>query len=214
MIDSEMTKVQIVALMLGCCSVAPAFAADNVRDGEDLYQRECARCHGPEAHGGKDGEYPRLAGLSAGYIRQQLENFRSRKRSNKPMLPIFKAGRLPVEQIQAVSLYLSGLEPPAPEDVGIPEEVDADLELGEELYVTDCALCHGHDGKGKVDTDNPPVVSQYPRYIVKQMTDFRNRRRWHEYGEALFEEAEPDELDAMLGYIQHLNYHPSTPPET
>ncbi len=44
------------------------------------------------------------------------------------------------------------------------------------------------------------------------MKDFHNQERWHEYGEALFEEAEPDELEAMFGYILYLNRHPPKPP--
>lgn len=77
---------------------------------------------------------------------------------------------------------------------------------GERLYQVECARCHGFDGRGKESTDNPPVVQQYPSYVIKQMVDFRNGKRWHEYGEQLFEEAEPDELDAMVGYILYLNY--------
>ena len=209
-----MTKTLIVTLLLGCCFVLPASAADDSNDGAVLFKRECARCHGSEAQGGNGGEYPRLAGMSAGYIQQQLGSFRNRKRRNKPMLPIFKAGRLTDAAIEAVSRYLSELAPPTPEAIGIAELADADLELGEEFYVTDCALCHGHDGSGKPGTDNPPLVSQHSRYIGKQMADFRNRKRWHEYGEALFEEAETDELEAMVGYILHLNFHPPALPDT
>ncbi len=121
------------------------------------------------------------------------------------MIPVFKAGRLQEAHIDSVAAYLSGLPAPSASDLEVPAEPKGDLELGEELYVTDCALCHGHDGAGKEDTDNPPVIRQFPRYLIKQMVDFRNAERWHEHGEQLFAEATPDELDAMIGYMLWLN---------
>jgi cytochrome c553 len=179
--------------------------------GERIYRAECARCHGELGQGAKAGEYPRLAGLTAGYVAQQLRAFRDRKRQNKPMIPVFKAGRLGDSDIDGVALFLSSLPIPSASAVEVPTEPEGDLELGEELYVTDCALCHGLDGSGKADTDNPPVVRQWPRYLIKQMADFRNGKRWHEYGEQLFGEAEPDELDALFVYMLHLNYNPPAP---
>jgi len=180
--------------------------ARDLKEGERIYPEECARCHGETGQGGNSGEYPRLAGLPAGYIGQQLRAFRDRKRQNKPMIPIFKSGGLRAVHIDAVAAYLAGLPAPSATEIGVPAESKGDLALGEELYVTDCALCHGFDGRGKENTDNPPVVRQYPSYVIKQMVDFRNGKRWHEYGEQLFEEAEPDELNAMVGYILSLNY--------
>ena len=79
-----------LALML---PAAPAAAGD-VALGEQIFRAECANCHGDRAEGGKGGEYPRLAGQRVDYIQLQLTNFRDRKRQNKPMLPIFKAGKL------------------------------------------------------------------------------------------------------------------------
>lgn len=176
--------------------------------GAALFQRECAVCHGPQGWGGKGGEYPRLAGLPAGYLRLQLESFRDRKRQNKPMIPIFKSGRLRGDDIAAVAAHLAALPPPTPDRIGISAEQEYDRELGEELYVAGCSLCHGPDGNGKPDTDNPPVTRQYPAYLIKQLRDFRNGDRWHEYAEALFQEAEPEELDALIGYMLDLNHLP------
>jgi cytochrome c553 len=203
-------KQLLVALgALACAAGATANAderhpIEQVRLGERIYQAECAQCHGASAQGGKEGEYPRLAGFPAGYLARQLMNFRDRKRINKPMIPIFKTGRLRDEHMQAVSVYLSGLPTPAKLDLDLPAP-RGDLQLGEELYVEDCSLCHGLDGSGKEDTDNPPVIGQYPVYIAKQMRDFRVGKRWHEYGEQLFEEADPEELDALYAYMIALN---------
>jgi cytochrome c553 len=194
-------------LVLALATV-PAGAGDAAL-GERIFQAECAACHGERAQGGKGGEYPRLAGQRADYIRLQLENFRDRKRRNKPMLPIFKAGKLRASDIEAVAAYLSGLPVPAPDEVGVPEEVEGDLEFGFELYERDCILCHGPDGRGKEEKGSPQLVAQWPRYIAKQMADFRNGERAHEYADKMFGEAYEDELDALLAYVLSLSRQPA-----
>ena len=184
---------------------ATAAPAADVAAGAALFQKECAGCHGPTGIGGKDGEYPRLAGLPAGYLTQQLKDLRDRKRQNKPMLPIFKAGRLSADRIADLAAHLSALPVPEPAQVGVPQTVEGDLEWGEELYLRDCALCHGRAGEGKPETDNPPLRAQWPDYLKRQVADFRGERRGHEYREALFQEAEPDELEAILAWLVQLN---------
>ena len=192
--------------------VADGHAADTAL-GERIYQAECVKCHGEEAGGGKEGEYPRLAGMPAPYLTLQLKSFLSRKRANKPMLPIFKAGRLRTDHIDAVATYLSQLPAPAAGDFGVQARADGDLALGQEFYEKDCALCHGFDGRGKEQSENPPVVQQYPRYLEKQLEDFRSGRRWHEYAEQLFVDAEEEDLDALLAYMLALNASEQAAPE-
>lgn len=184
---------------------AGSVPAGDTAAGAALFAKECVGCHGPSAIGGKGGEYPRLAGLPAGYLAQQLRDFRDRKRQNKPMLPIFKAGRLSAELIADLAAYLSALPVPAPAQVGVPEMAEGNLGLGEELYLRDCALCHGRAGEGRPETDNPPLRAQWPAYLRRQVADFRGERRGHEYREALFREAEPDELEAIMAYLVQLN---------
>jgi cytochrome c553 len=201
------------ALSIGLALWGLVAVADESAGGAQLFTRECAGCHGSRAEGGNDGEHPRLAGLPQGYLVAQLDGFRSGKRQNKPMLPVFEGGRLSESEVQSVAAWLAALTPPAPAEVGIPDEIEGDLELGQELYEKDCLLCHGPDGRGKPETDNPQLVAQYPRYLEKQIADFRTGARWHEYGEALFGEAYEDELEAVLAYVLTLNHGPPTSTE-
>lgn len=179
--------------------------------GERVYRDECVNCHGDLAQGGKGGEYPRLAGQRADYLLLQLNNFRDRTRRNKPMLPVFETGKLKEPDLEAVAAYLSSLPLPPPTEVGVPAGVEGDLELGLELYERDCLLCHGADGQGKDEKGYPQIIAQYPSYLAKQMADFSNRERWHEYGDKLFGEAYPEELDALLALILSLNQEPIDP---
>jgi cytochrome c553 len=198
-------RITPVAPVLAVALWAGPVPADDAAAGAALYAKECAGCHGPAAIGGRDGEFPRLAGLPAGYLAQQLKDFRDRKRQNKPMLPIFKAGRLSADLIADLVAYLSALPVPNPRDMGIRDTPEGDLEWGEELYLRDCALCHGPVGEGKPDTDNPPLRAQWLGYLKRQIADFRSERRGHEYREALFQEAEPDELEAILAHLVRIN---------
>jgi cytochrome c553 len=186
---------------------APSADAGDHSAGAAVFQSGCAGCHGADGVGGKEGEYPRLAGLPAGYLVQQIKDFRDQKRANKPMLPIFKAGRLSTDQIADLAAHLSALPVPEPAQVGVPLAIEGDLALGEELYLRDCALCHGQAGEGKPGTDNPPLRAQWPAYLRRQLADLRGGRRGHEYREALFQETEPDELDAILAWVLQLNRH-------
>ncbi len=185
--------------------------------GEEINQ-VCAGCHGEYGEGGKNGEYPRLAGLPATYISAQIKLFKEEKRKNMPMRPYANDRELPDEDIPSVSAFLSQIKltsqmPKFDESVTAYEKLliakkvfnipklEGDLELGEELYVNDCQLCHGVNGAGKDDSDTPPLMGQYTQYMTKQITQFANGERWHEYSEELFSELEPDEIQAIMAYL-------------
>jgi len=185
--------------------------------GEEINEL-CAGCHGEFGEGGKKGEYPRLAGLPANYIIQQIKLFKNEKRKNMPMRPYANDREMPDEDIPSVAVFLSQIKlsskmPDFDESMSAYEKlliakkvfniakVSGDVEWGEELYVDDCQLCHGISGKGKEDSDTPPLSGQYTQYMVKQIISFANGGRWHEYAEALFSEMEEDEIQAIMAYL-------------
>jgi len=185
--------------------------------GEEINE-VCAGCHGEFGEGGKDGEYPRLAGLPAAYIAQQLKLFKEEKRKNMAMRPYANERELPDEDIPSIAAYLSQIKltskmPDFDDSLSAYEKlliakkvfniakVEGDIELGEELYVDDCQLCHGKQGMGKEDSDTPPMTGQYTQYMTKQILEFANGERWHEYAEELFSEMEAEELQAIMAYI-------------
>ena len=185
--------------------------------GEEINE-VCAGCHGEFGQGGKEGEYPRLAGLPEQYIIQQLKNFKLEKRKNIPMRPYANDRELPNEDIPSIAAYLSQIKltskmPEFDENTTAYEKlliakkvfniarVEGDVELGKELYVDDCKLCHGKNGKGKEGSDTPPLSGQYTEYMTRQIKHFASGERWHEYAEDLFEEMEPEELQAIMAYL-------------
>ena len=160
----------------------------------------CAGCHGENAEGSIDGEYPRLAGMSRDYLEKQLHLFKNRDRLNIPMLPYTNDRELPVEDIEAVSYYISQLDlptrlPALEQDIASDGSFDAlgrleasnavvniprypgNISAGQRLYRKECATCHGKQGQGNHAGTIPPLSGQHSVYIKRQVENFRRADR-------------------------------------
>ena len=80
-------------------------------NGEEINE-VCAGCHGEFGEGGKQGEYPRLAGQPAAFLVHQLELFRERARPNIAMVEYVDHRQMPDQDIADVSAYLAAIELP------------------------------------------------------------------------------------------------------
>jgi len=159
--------------------------------GKAVY-KHCKACHGARGEGGKDGKYPRLAGLPQAYLEQQLQDFKGQKRVNKPMIPIFKHVRFDAAVIETVAAYVAGMSKPdlslwpyqaSKQALDGFESKTVFAAAGQAAYQADCASCHGGKGQGGAQTGAPPLVNQYPAYLGKQMDDFAGGRRSHAHSE-------------------------------
>lgn len=133
----------------------------------------CFTCHGLKGEG-DSRDSPRLAGLDAGYLHRQLDDYANGRREHGAMRTI--ALRLSDADRSKVSAYYAALpasESPAPAgDAG-----------GERLYrqgdpargLAPCASCHGADGEG--DAANPPLAGQPARYLEQQLIAWRTAKR-------------------------------------
>ncbi len=68
----------------------------------------CASCHGEKAEGNES--LPRLAGQHKRYVSGQLIEFNARKRTNDNAIMHSIASKMTEFEIEAVALYVSGLE--------------------------------------------------------------------------------------------------------
>jgi cytochrome c553 len=68
----------------------------------------CASCHGEEGKG--TARLPRLAGQHKHYLSWQLQDFNQRKRTNDNAIMHSVASKLTEFEIDALSLYISGME--------------------------------------------------------------------------------------------------------
>ncbi|HNQ04337.1 MAG TPA: c-type cytochrome [Thiobacillaceae bacterium] len=82
--------------------------------GRQLYQRDCAGCHGKYGEGDGDKFYPRVAGQHEAYLLRESRESRDqgRRNANPGMVRILKG--YTDEDLEAVSDYMSRLVPPVP----------------------------------------------------------------------------------------------------
>lgn len=194
----------------------------DLRNGRDINEL-CAGCHGEFGQGGKQGEYPRLAGQPPAYISRQMHLFRDRKRPNLAMLEYVDERQSPDEDIRDISAYLAQIElatklPPIEEESefnaydrvqlamrmhNIPR-APGDVEMGRKTYNMECRSCHGTDGWGRSDKAVPMLAGQYTNYLQRQVEKYRKGSRIHDPDDPeykLFNEISDEELDDIYAFI-------------
>jgi cytochrome c553 len=95
-----------IALLFAC--IGTAKAQSTVPDTLEQRIVACASCHGKQGEGLKANEYyPRIAGKPAGYLFNQLVNFRDRRR-NSPVMNHMVA-YLSDDYLREIARYYAGL---------------------------------------------------------------------------------------------------------
>jgi cytochrome c553 len=204
------------------CASALASGAD-LDNGADINQ-VCAGCHGEFGQGGKDGEYPRLAGLPAAFIARQLHLFRNRERPNLAMIEYIDERQMPDKDIADVAAFLAAQQLPSklpPVDPQAPgfdalarllqakrsvqiRRAAGDVETGRQLYRKECASCHGRDGQGDPQQAVPMLAGQYTEYLWRQVTLYREERRIHDPQapeDKLLSDFSQEQLRDILAYL-------------
>ena len=137
----------------------------------------CENCHGASAQG-FHGYYPipRLAGQQPEYIKNQMEAFIERRRTNNIMFSV--AHVLSPALLDALTESFHDLNP-KPLTASAPGELIA---AGKKIYeegvsksdVPPCAGCHGPEAKG--DGQVPRLAGQLSDYIVNKLTNWTQER--------------------------------------
>ena len=204
-------KAVIPAALFAAATVAASaseFTATepDLLNGEDINET-CAGCHGEFGEGGKEGEYPRLAGQPRSFLIRQLLLFRERTRPNLAMVEYVDHRQMPDQDILDISVFLEGIELPnklPPVDENAPDFnayqrlvdakrvvqiplVEGDVANGERLY-RECRSCHGRDGYGDLEKGVPMLAGQYTEYLWRQVPKYLEGIRIHD------EESPSDEL--------------------
>ena len=207
-----------LAVLTALLLTVPAQAAD-LENGEEIYE-VCAACHGPFGQGGGGGVYPRLAGMDAEYLADQMEDFKSRQRENIPMIPYATDRELPGDDVEDVAAYLMGIKlatqlPPqdvpmdglerlmqAKKVLNIPRE-PGDVENGKVFYDEACARCHGDKGEGTVRA--PLVAGQHIKYLKVQIQRFIDGQRKHLKTQRDFVERPAKDVADLWAYLSILD---------
>jgi len=148
----------------------------NVRRGNEVFNQDCAGCHGADGRGnGVAGQalLPKPTDLTAArfsdeFLRQTLWN----GVRGAPM-PSWRS--LPLRDLSALSAYVQSFHSSTNSSTVVPES----LARGKALYEKDCLACHGSigDGKGPAAATLTPPPSNFKmiqpdfEYILKVLRD-------------------------------------------
>lgn len=141
----------------------------------------CTACHGKEGRAGPDGYYPRIAGKPAGYLYNQLLNFREGRRHYGLMTRLLDP--LSDSYLMEIAKHFAALDLPYPVPRPSPAGA-AVMKRGETLAregdpakgIPACAQCHGPALTGVVP--NTPGLLGLPRdYLNAQLGAWKTGQR-------------------------------------
>lgn len=173
----------VVALTLSLSAAAQA-APDAVPDTLTQRLAACTSCHArkdPQGVPGTDRYFPRIAGKPAGYLYNQLLNFREGRRQYPLMT--YMVDHLSDAYLHEIADYFSNEHLPYPAPAA-PEASSQMLERGRQLAtkgdptlkVPACMACHGERLTGVAPAI--PGLAGLPRdYINAQFGAWRNKTR-------------------------------------
>ncbi len=134
----------------------------------------CAACHG-EGGNSQIPTNPILAGQTSRYLYLQLRDFQEGRRSDPQMTPMV-AG-MSREEMRELADYYSKQKPRSLNFKVDPEKAKLGKAKADETL---CTMCHlgGFAGQNEI----PRVAGQNFDYIVKQLSDFKARKRTNDAG--------------------------------
>lgn len=200
-------KRLIIALGLGLPLVLDAPSAQ--AQGTDVEPRleACAACHGSQGRSSEEAYYPSIAGKPAGYLFEQLKNFREERRLN----PVMRAmlAFLSDDYLREIAAYYAA-QPPAGRvaERGISAEVlavgQAIVERGDPARdLPACQSCHGEDLLG-FDPALPGLLALSPDYLAAQLGAWQAGTRSAAAPDCMAAVAQllsPDEIAATTAWI-------------
>jgi cytochrome c553 len=161
-------------LAIVALSPAPRAWAQDAEAGARKAAEVCAACHGADGNS-PEGRYPSLAGQTARYIYLQLRDFKEGRRTDSLMTPM--AQTLTRDDMFNVAAYYSGQTLRPADFAADPARVARGQTRAAETL---CTMCHGGGFMGQ--NEIPRVAGQHHDYIVKQLQDFKARRRTNDAG--------------------------------
>ena len=159
----------------------------------------CASCHGP-AGNAVIPTNPILAGQTSRYLYLQLRDFQEGRRSDPQMSPMV-AG-LSRDELRELADYFAKQKPKSLNFKVDPEKAKLGKLKADETL---CTMCHlgGFAGQNEI----PRVAGQHHDYIVKQLSDFKARKRTNDAGNmtSVAGTLSDEDIENLAHYIANLN---------
>ena len=134
----------------------------------------CTACHGP---GGRSvqAQFPVLAGQTSRSLYLQLRDYQEGRRTHELMSPM--VANLTRDDMRQLSDYFSAQKPAPQSFTPDPEKARLGKLKADETL---CTMCHlgGFAGQNEI----PRVAGQHYDYVLKQLADFKARKRTNDAG--------------------------------
>lgn len=206
--------ILLTALLLIVLTAAAAAQEGDITRGSQIYDANCAVCHGPEGQGrvGMDlsQDFPALDPNA--FVQSVVEQ----GISGTAMPPWSQAhgGPLTDQEIADVSAFVvslsGGRSPMAPTATPLPVTpvptvpgVSGDPGVGHVLFVENCAMCHGDQGQGRIGANlNKAFASinpqQFVRATVAQGISGTAMPAWGQANGGPLSDAQIDDISAFI----------------
>jgi cytochrome c553 len=189
----KILNLMLLALAIPAMSASAVDAEAGKRKAET-----CVACHGP-AGNSPNGMFPTLAGQTSRYLYLQLRDFKEERRKDPVMSPM--AANLSKEDMQDLAEYFSTQKQAGNGFKADPARVKAGAAKSNEVL---CAMCHLGELKGQ--NEIPRLAGQQPDYVMKQLKDFRERKRTNDGGNmtSVSKNLSDDDITNLAHYIANL----------
>lgn len=172
-------RVALAALI--ALAIGPGTLAAEPSDAMSKRVAACTACHGKEGRATNDGYFPRIAGKPAGYLYNQLVNFREGRRSYAPMT--YLIDNLSDAYLLEIARHFANLElpyPPPQTRTAAPELLERGRKLAlhgdETREIPACVQCHGKALTGM--QPSVPGLLGLPRdYVNGQLGAWKTQQR-------------------------------------
>jgi cytochrome c553 len=189
-------------------AASAACAAPKFEDTMAQRTLACTACHGKEGRAAPDGYYPRIAGKPAGYLYNQLLNFRDGRRRYGLMTRLIDP--LSERYLYEIAQYFASLDLPypPPQPATLPQ---AALDRGRTvathgdpaLKVPACVQCHGERLTGAAP-NVPGLLGVSRDYLNAQLGAWRAGQRHSHAPDCMAQVAQrlsPEDLTAVAAWL-------------
>ena len=203
------TLARLVLLgLVGAAAMRLAHAAPAFEDSMAQRMLACTLCHGKQGRAAPDGYYPRIAGKPAGYLYNQLRNFREGRRHYALMVGLVDP--LSDAYLLEIARYFSALELPYAPPPAVPVQ-GGEQALAQRLVLHGdstrrlpaCVACHGPALTGVAP--NVPGLLGLPRdYLNAQLGAWKTGQRRAHAPDCMAQVARAlgdDEVAAITGWL-------------
>ena len=187
------------AALLIAGALAPTFTWAGAEEGRTIAAEVCATCHGADGNSVAP-VFPNLAGQTARYIYLQLKDYKEGRRKNELMSP--QAANLTKQQMNDLGAWFASQKAKSTGFKADSAKVTEGKKVADNAL---CPMCHlgGFSGQNEV----PRVAGQHYDYILKQLMDFKYKRRTNDAGnmQSVVRTLSDEDLERLAQYAANLD---------